>query len=443
MNRTSLKLFIVSLLLWSGAAGLVFASESQQKGSVTSSSVDAAVKSAYADTMMIRIPIGYRCNVKFGVSRDLIDPDYMDNRIQIGGIDALVAKIGLDRVDSVFVMGQSSPEGPESLNISLAKGRASALAKYLSGRYPRISGRIVSSASDEAFRTLREMLESDKQLSADVRTKIYTILDSPAGTAEKNARIQKYLGYRTYRYLVDKYYKHLRYTMVVVTHVGKIPLEFEEATDTATCSPFEIHYRRDSISVPLIPVRKTPEIRREYEYIPVLAAGTNALYDLVTAVNLNMQIPLGKHFSIGIDHVFPWWVSKDNSRALQILFPSVFARYWFKNKDKRVLTGLFAGVQAGGGKYDIEPAHKGYQGEFLTAMGELGYAWSLSRHWTLELSLGLGYFNTDYRYYEADETDRHLIYQYSGKYMLVSPTKANISFVYTLFHKRAKKGGAQ
>ena len=62
--------------------------------------------------------------------------------------------------------------------------------------------------------------------------------------------------------------------MGAVTHIGKISLKFEEIQDTIISLSFELKCRKDSISVPLIPVDEAPVVMKEYEYIPFLAAGT-------------------------------------------------------------------------------------------------------------------------------------------------------------------------
>lgn len=173
-----------------------------------------------------------------------------------------------------------------------------------------------------------------------------------------------------------------------------------------------------------------------------LAVRTNLLYDIAGAPNIAIEFPIRNRWSVAVEHVFPWWIWSSNSRSLQILYPSVLGRYWWGNRaTKNVLTGPFAGLQFGGGKYDIEPHHKGWQGEGWIGGPEIGYAWELSRHWHFEVSAGAGIMWTHYRRYHGMENDKHLVYQYNGHYTWVGPIKANASIAY-LFYRKAKPGRA-
>ena len=124
-SRAIIEFLTVALLLCGSAGRLVFASENkyQRKDSLASfaadshfylpsvgdanyaddsiaigdfanaSSARSAVfdsKSVYVDTMTLRIPMAYRCNIKLVVKGDVVDPHYMDNSIQLRGIDGLI-----------------------------------------------------------------------------------------------------------------------------------------------------------------------------------------------------------------------------------------------------------------------------------------------------------------------------------------------------------------
>lgn len=186
------------------------------------------------------------------------------------------------------------------------------------------------------------------------------------------------------------------------------------------------------------------------DLLPPFALKTNLLFDLASALNVEIEFPIRERFSVAADWVFPWW-TQDNGRAdskrsrLQLLNGNLEGRYWFGNREKkRLLNGWFAGLYAGGGLYDVEWKGKGVQGEFFIAAGVSGgFAHKISRHLSLEYALGVGVMRTDYRTYEAhfclDDT-WYPIRQKRGRYTWIGPTRAKVSLVW-LINDHRKKGG--
>ena len=86
--------------------------------------------------------------------------------------------------------------------------------------------------------------------------------------------------------------------------------------------------------------------------------GTNLLYDAVTAANVSLDIPLGKHMDLTANFMFPWWKDRSKDFAFQIVHLDLGARYYFKGweqPDQRVFNGWFVSGSAGLGYYDIAP----------------------------------------------------------------------------------------
>lgn len=175
---------------------------------------------------------------------------------------------------------------------------------------------------------------------------------------------------------------------------------------------------------------------------PLLAVSTNLLYDLAITPNLAIEIPIGRHWSVYGEYTFPWWVTSGNDRAWQIQKWDLGGRYWFHNPQNRmdVLKGHFIGLDLTAGYYDIEPHHNGWQGEAVAATLEYGYSWILGKKkvWRLDLTVGAGWMGTEYRYYKADESDQHLLYQYTGRFNWWGPTKVGLSLKY-LFKTKTRR----
>jgi len=180
---------------------------------------------------------------------------------------------------------------------------------------------------------------------------------------------------------------------------------------------------------------------------PLLALKTNLLFDAALMPNVEIEVPVGKRWSVNGEYAFPWWQFDRGKYCMQVLMGGLEGRYWLGSRksreDREVLTGHFLGLYAGGGKYDLQWGEKGYQGEFFIAAGvSYGWATRIARHLHLEFNIGIGLLRTDYRHYHARDNYQTLLWQENGKYTWFGPTKAKNSLVW-LLNRRVKKGGSR
>lgn len=169
----------------------------------------------------------------------------------------------------------------------------------------------------------------------------------------------------------------------------------------------------------------------------ILALKNNLLYDLALAPNIEIELPIGRRWSLNAEYKCPWWLNSSRSFCYQLLSGGIEARYWLGNRQARNrLTGHFLGVYAEGGRYDFQfGGEDGYQGKYYGAAGlAYGYSRQLARHLAIEFSLGVGYLTTEYRKYSLYEDD--LIWKTSNKYNFIGPTKAKISLVWLITGRR-------
>ena len=173
-----------------------------------------------------------------------------------------------------------------------------------------------------------------------------------------------------------------------------------------------------------------------------LAVKTNLLFDVVTALNVELEAPIGESWSIAGEYIFPWWLNEEKQNCFQLIGGNLELRHWFgdrENLDR--MTGWFGGIFTGGGYFDFERNKHGYQGEFYITTGfSAGYAHPISRDgkWRMEYSLGIGYLKAEYREYNARvglDDEWHLIRQKSGNYSFFGPIRTKISLVWTINHK--------
>ena len=125
---------------------------------------------------------------------------------------------------------------------------------------------------------------------------------------------------------------------------------------------------------------------------PLLALKTNLLFDAALMPNVEIEVPVGKRWSVNGEYAFPWWQFDRGKYCMQVLMGGLEGRYWLGSRksreDREVLTGHFLGLYAGGGKYDLQWGEKGYQGEFFIAAGvSYGWATRIARHLHLEFNI--------------------------------------------------------
>ena len=189
---------------------------------------------------------------------------------------------------------------------------------------------------------------------------------------------------------------------------------------------------------------------RKYETMPyeddreekmLFAAKTNLLFDAVTALNVELEAPLGNRWSLSGEYIFPWWLNEQRQYAFQLISGNVELRRWFGYREELApMTGWFGGFFVGGGYFDFQRGSKGFQGELTVTGLSGGYAREISGDgkWRIEFALGLGLMKTNYREYIPRfglDDQWHLIRQKSGRNTYVGPVKAKISLVRTLNRK--------
>ena len=183
-----------------------------------------------------------------------------------------------------------------------------------------------------------------------------------------------------------------------------------------------------------------------WDYLTPFAIKTNLLYDAISAVNIGIEAPIGRRFSLAFDWVSPWWSDYERQKYFQVMQGTLEGRVWLGNRLKKdLLTGWFTGIMVGGGVYDLMfNADQGYQGEYSTAGVIAGYAHRVNKSGTLrmEYELGLGWLSSGYVKYWWDGFDYTLFAPSPQSWLttIYGPVKAQISLVYML-KIRSKVGG--
>ena len=360
-----------------------------------------------------------------------VDSSYMDNAAAIDTIRFCLTHSV--HIDSITVYAWASPEGGYPHNKWLSEKRAAAakeLLLSLSADTTTLNeGKIKISPHAENWPGLLELVEKNYRRAN--RERLLRILRVEGiGEETRKWRIRNLDDGETWNYLKRHYMKQLRSAtwVCVWTSVGAIaPLP-------------EI---RDSLRAPQSGLGRTVEAvgRPVSEFS--FAVKTNLPADLVTAVNLGVEVPLGENFSLNAHFTFPWWTAGPygNKYALQMLDAEGELRWWFAPGEER-LQGHYVALQGGGGKFDLQWGRDiGCYQCYNWGVGlSYGYSMSLSEHWNLEFALTLGYLAIDYQHYVPSPDWSVLIRDdaKAGVLHYFGPTGLKVSLVYP-FH--IQRGG--
>ena len=360
-----------------------------------------------------------------------VDSSYMDNAAAIDTIRFCLTHSV--HIDSITVYAWASPEGGYPHNKWLSEKRAAAakeLLLSLAADTTKLNeGKIKISSLAENWPGLLELVE--KNYHRANRERLLRILRAEGiGEETRKWRIRNLDDGYTWNYLKRHYMKQLRSAtwVCVWTSVGAFaPLP-------------EI---RDSLRSPQIGLGRTVEAvgRPVSEFS--FAVKTNLPADLVTAVNLGVEVPLGENFSLNAHFTFPWWTAGPygNKYALQMLDAEGELRWWFAPGEER-LQGHYFALQGSGGKFDLQWGRDiGCYQCYNWGVGlSYGYSMSLSEHWNLEFALTLGYLAIDYQHYVPSPDWSVLIRDdaKAGVLHYFGPTGLKVSLVYP-FH--IQRGG--
>ena len=360
-----------------------------------------------------------------------VDSSYMDNAAAIDTIRFCLTHSV--HIDSITVYAWASPEGGYPHNKWLSEKRAAAAKELLlalaADTTKLNAGKIKISPLAENWEGLLELVEQNYRRPN--RERLLRILRAEGiGEETRKWRIRNLDDGYTWNYLKRHYMKQLRSAtwVCVWTSVGAIaPLP-------------EI---RDSLRAPQSGLGRTVEAESRPVSELTFAVKTNLPADLVTAVNLGVEVPLGEAFSVNAHFTFPWWTAGPygNKYALQLLDAEGELRWWFAPGEER-FQGHYVALQGSGGKFDLQWGRDiGCYQCYNWGVGlSYGYAMSLGEHWNLEFALTLGYLAIDYQHY-VPSPDWSVLLRDNAKAGVLhyfGPTGLKISLVYP-FH--IQRGG--
>lgn len=407
--------------------------------------------------------------VYFPKGRCDIVPSFRNNDLQLTQFTRKMSRYLADTticLQDVVIYTGASPEGNVKLNRQLSIDRGLYIKYYLTSALNLPDSVFVMKPMGEDWARLAEMV---KRYRAPSWKQILQIIEDnpedkndPEGKAleERKRLIMQLDDGKVWEHLNDDIFPELRggdnfvschftpkisepRTIVVENFTSIRDTVYIFSRDTIVTAPLPIVTAPVPQNLPSSEVgqktqKRDTSKRKPYQF----ALKTNLLMDLATALNVELEFPIGQHWSVMAEQWFPWWTFwyDGYSYTLQILQTSVEGRYWFGNCSKRpVLSGFFLGAYAGAAYFDTEWRSEGIQGEaFINAGLSFGYGFNIGRNWRFETSLSAGYLQFDGRTYHHDDYWGLRVWQQDRTVSWIGPTKLKCSICWLIPPHRQK-----
>ncbi len=160
----------------------------------------------------------------------------------------------------------------------------------------------------------------------------------------------------------------------------------------------------------------------------IFALKTNMLGYAVLMPNIELEWMFRKRWSVAAEWQCAWWARSGPHKVYRIgtVIPEV--RYW--PMERKRWHGMYVGLFVGGGLYDLSNGKKGHEGEGALVGVSAGYMWPMSRYFSLEAGLGVGYLRARDKEYRS--LDGHYLYQLTRYVNYFGPLRLKFSLVWRI-----------
>lgn len=189
---------------------------------------------------------------------------------------------------------------------------------------------------------------------------------------------------------------------------------------------------------PVVQPQPAPVILPAKETAPYcFAVRTNLLYDAFLLPTLGFEWRISRHIGIRVDGSRSWW-GDAHGKVQKVWLVNPEVRWYLLNQKK-----FYVGAAANFGQYNVYKGmvgglfsdDTGYQGKLWNAGASVGYQLSLSRSFSLDFNLGLGYTRSEYDSFTM--TDGVRVYKEQDKTKIFwGPTQAGINLVWKIGNKK-------
>lgn len=396
-------------------------------------------------------------NVYFRVGQSRFDPSLGENGREMDSFIGQVREaVASGTIDRITVRGYASPDGKSNANERLARNRCASIADYIV-RNAGVSRELIEEIPEGVgWSELRRLVAENPDVPSreDVlriidNTPIWVYNSSGEIIDGRKKQLMSLRGGRPYRWMLANFFPLLRNSVGVILSVNSEP---EERVEPECKSDNIQEPVENSVSIEKPDTTESPELAistshektepiNEYDYRRHhFALKTNLLYDAILMPNLEFEWFINKHWSVSLEGDVAWWKPKEYKvYRLAIISPEV--RYHIR--PKAPWHGMYVGLFAGGGLYQLENGGQGYKGEGGMGGLSFGYMWPIGKHFFMDAEIGAGYMRTDYKVYEPREGHRIYLRTKSLNYFGPLKLKLSIAWQFDINSKTKKVSSIQ
>ena len=396
-----------------------------------------------AEKQEIKVSEEEKIKFFFKIDSHVFEENFGGNRRELTRLDSIMGnQYSMLGLDSLELIATASIDGKEQNNALLSERRAETMKRILTQRYPKINEELLTAASvPENWADLRADIVADERVP--YRKEVLEIIDSNKEADTKEWLLKTMHSGAVWHHLKNYILPRQRYGASVIfiynaNSERMIREQEQQAVDTVRKEPFIIRQTvelRDTVYL----------LEKGYRQI---ALKSNLLYDLAGAINAEVEIPIGKRWSVGAEIIYPWWYGNRSNFTERIRQGNLSLTYWLGDREKwDYLTGWNIGVFGGYGDYDVQVFEmKGVQGNLINTGLNIGFAHDINKKGNLHLhyQLGFGYLRSDYREYTKYWDTKYgdvKVFDYPWvvkRQTWIGPTQAEVSLVWMINLGRAK-----
>lgn len=385
--------------------------------------------------------------VYFRVNHHQFDPSLGDNRAAMDGfVDKVCKAVETNNIERLVVRAYASPEGSQAANVQLTRYRCETIANYLI-EHTGISWDLVQTLPEGiAWAELRHLVAETPSVPS--QQKVLDILDNtPLWIYDAHGKVvdgrKKQLmdlaGGAPYRWMLTHLFPELRNAVAVSVYLKSAQSVDEQAVTTASevrsdsldqSNPSDLCEQRDSSVCPTeVPPPSFIADDSVFPYRHLFAVKTNFLYYAALMPNLELEWLINDRWSVALEGDVAWWKHAPSHKYYQLAVISPEVRRWIH--PRKPWHGMYLGLFAGGGWYDLENGGLGHYGEGWMTGLSFGYMWPIGRALSLDAGIGAGYMHTRSKEYEP--YDGHYLYQRTKSIDYIGPLKLKLSLAWRFF----------
>ena len=382
--------------------------------------------------------------VHFRLDDSELDMDYMGNGASMQRFAKAIDSIGLEQVDSVVIVSQSSPEGVYEHNIRLSEKRAATMRRHVLEAYPSLSERLRVHPDGESWLQLRRYVQADTLMKQSTIAKVLAVIDADVNVGTKKWRMQQL---PVYRYLLGTYYPHIRNSVICIIYYGTeaAPMQRAQVVLPPPSAPAVPEIEVEQPAVTAVAAVQPVELpSAPATWLRRLHVKSNAIGWAMGISNVGAEIDLLPHWSFSLPVYYSAWNYFKSTIKFRTFAVQPELRWWPSADND----GLYVGAHFGMAYYNIalngDYRYQDHNRETPALGGgvSVGYRLALDRQrrWRVEFSLGAGVYSVHYDKFRNTPDVKDGLFVGSEKKTFFGIDRAAVTFSYTFdLHKTRSK----